>query len=811
MKTRHDFETRVLEFLEGDLTPEEERELLAEAERSPDLAALLQKYRDQEATLGRAFAAHGARADAAPMPPLPAQRAGAKIVSVGTPRRRVGYWPLAAAASLAIAAGSVWYGFQSSPSPAILATVASDSGRPVQIVGSDGPVSLRPGSLISRTGSVLKTPDGTRAQIQLASNGGARMEMNGNSTVTLTARRNQSSVTLDRGELLIWGDDADERAHKTVTITTEGLEVSGRGAVFSVARGLGGAEVAVIEGEVELRTGGLVRKLKAGELFSTTDSRPLPIADRIAWSERRDELKHLIDLTVVAEPASTTGNASLEELVRYLPESTYTFVASDDLGAVLKDVGTPKLSDALSPANLERLHEALRVSAPGPSIEAGFTALNALVRDPDIPPFLDQLNGDFVVSVHRDGLLILGAVGGDQAAAQRIVREKLSPALAEASTDRPLGARLVNRWLLLGSQGETFDTVADGVAEDRASTFGNSDFFRSVSRATRSGSFTVGMDAQMLLAQAARHNAAIVPGLNQLGFGSVGSLVASNGFTDQADNRALRVTFNGEREGIFRWLGAPAPLGTTQVMAPNTWFYLGMRTDRPADILTDVLRLVDAPDAVSSVTSAALKDLAESLGNEVGLGIARPMIPMPKARLAIEVTDPARFHRALLTLLTSIDTARTLRVEQSESRGRPIIRFDHPGTSLPIAVGIVRDQAVFTIGQAALEEAWDEAARGESLAQNPEFLASLPAKSGTHASLVLYHQPESQGNELGALMQLVGASQPGQTQTFGKPPALLYAVAEDGRIDLYGEGIRNNWDVGRMITGGAGAMAATPR
>jgi hypothetical protein len=232
-----------------------------------------------------------------------------------------------------------------------------------------------------------------------------------------------------------------------------------------------------------------------------------------------------------------------------------------------------------------------------------------------------------------------------------------------------------------------------------------------------------------------------------------------------------------------------------------------MRTDRPADILADVLMLLEVPETGTPGDHEALKGLAESLGNEIALGVGRPLLPMPRARLAVEVTNPALFHRSLLTLLKSLDTNGRLRVEHSQVRGRDVIRFDHPATSLPIAVGIVRDQAVFTVGQAALEEAWEQAARGESLAMNRDFQAALPAKSGTHASLVVYHQTGEQGGDVEALLQLVGAPQPRAGSTMAHAPALLYAVAGEDQIDLYGDGIRNNWDVGKMLTSGAGLAA----
>lgn len=797
MKPVHDLETRVLEFLEGDLDAEAARAFLEEAERNPELMGLLRRYEAQEAGLRRVFAGGAARADGLRQPVLPAPGSRRATVVTATGRRLS--WGLAAAAAAAVVAvgGGAWWATVGGIAPARLVAIHSESGRPVQVLGSDGPVTVQQGALIARSGSVLKTPDGTRASVQLASN---RLELNSNSTVTLDRR---ARLGLERGEVLVWGRE-DAARQDSVTVTTEGLEVAGRGAVFSVARGLGGAEVAVIEGSVEIRFGGKARTLSAGEVFSTTDSRPLPLSARVAWSDRQTELRRMLDPgTIVEAPAATTtGNASLEEMARYLPESTYSFVATDDLGDVLKDVGSDSLGDALDSEQLVRLRTALGSRAISPTVDAAMTAAGELVQDQRVRGLLDQLGGRLVVAVHGDGLLVMAQVEGDLARAERVVNECVNPALARVEGPQPLAARVERGWLLLGSQNATFDEVVAGLRGDRASAFGNTDFFRSVSRAARSGSFTVGMDPQALIAQAGRHEPRMVPALEQLGIGSVASVVASNGFTDQASNRALRLSFDGERQGLFRWIGAPAPLASARAMAPGTWFYAAMRTDRPTQIVADLMAMGGRDVGLDP---ALLDDLAQSLGNEVALGLGQPMLPLPKVRLAIEVNDATRFHRSLHALLTSLDGSGAMRVSRGTVGGREVLRFDHPGTSLPIAVGVVRDMAVFTVGQTALEEAWAQAERGESLDNVAAFREALPAKSGTHASMLVYHRTGEDAQQMASLLSLMGISADGKSE-LSKAPAVLYAVAEDDRIDLYGEGIRNNWDVGRMITTGAGLV-----
>jgi hypothetical protein len=361
--------------------------------------------------------------------------------------------------------------------------------------------------------------------------------------------------------------------------------------------------------------------------------------------------------------------------------------------------------------------------------------------------------------------------------------------------------------LVIGTAGEQLDQTVAYIQADQPSRFGNNSFFRSVSRTTRDGTFTVAMDAKAWMDQTRRRNAQVVPGLRQLGFESISAMVASNGFTDQAANRALRLDFQAGREGMFRWMGAPAPLSTPSVMAGNTWFFAGMRTDEPATIVRDLLMLTDAEDSEDTSTTAALESLAASLGNEVGLGIGRPLLPMPRVRLALEVKDGPRFLSSLCVLLQAADADNTMRVQLVRRGGRDVVRFEHPRTSLPIAVGIARDQAVFTFGEAALEEVWRDIEGNNTLANSNHFRHAMPAKSGTHASMVVYHQPSAQGGELQGLLQLIGATTPPLDSTTLQPPAVLYAVADGDRIDLYGDGIRNQWDLGRLVSSGTALMA----
>jgi ferric-dicitrate binding protein FerR (iron transport regulator) len=795
MKNQGDPEIRVLEFLEGELSPEEAARFLADAERDPGLADLLHAYEKQGAALAQFY--DPKRADRLVKPLLP-PRAEPTNQPVD---RWLWIGAAAAAAAVVMIGGTLWWSTESGGALQEryrMAEVISTSGRPVIRLAAAQMEPLERGREFAARRETIRTPVGTRAFVEIAGRSGRGFELNGGSTVTVARDRRGSQLELEHGELIVWALD---QPSSSISVRTPDLHVTGSDAVFSVVRGMRGAEVAVVRGQVEVTEGTQRRLLRGGERYSTTSAEPVSLAQRVSWSTRHDSLGTLPATQIEEAPTPPPGLPSLEELARYLPESTFTFVAGESTAEVLRGLRAEAPAELLTPERVDEATELFKILGSTPNIEAISEATRQLLLTPGAGIFLDSLQGSFVLAVHSQGVLLIARQAPGSSSITPFVEETLRPLLHSVETERPLTADAVRDYLLIGNDGTEYAETRSRLAEDKPSPFGATLFFRSVVRDARRGTFTVAMDGGALLRQAETRNPQFIPILERLGLHSMQSLVASNGFSDQAMNRAVRLTFGDDREGVAGWLAEPAPFTTAGVTGPAPLVYIAAQTREPATILGQWLSWLDE-DGVGGTIPTELAPLAATLGTEIALSVERPLFPIPNARLAVEVVDGDAFLDRLADLLGALDRSSRspgqLAIRQVQWRGYRMVAFEHPVSGLPFAVTVVRGNAIMAMGRPMLQAAIEQIESGKTLENEPAYRAALPGRSGSHASLLIYHQPGQQGGELEALAGMLGV-QRAATGALDQAPTVLYAVAGEDRIDLFAEGVRGGLDVGRML------------
>ncbi|HNM47396.1 MAG TPA: hypothetical protein PKH51_10295, partial [Candidatus Sumerlaeota bacterium] len=198
MKTEEK-ELRVLEYLEGELTAEQEQALIRDAASDAELAELLADYQQQERALESYFTARGDAARNISRPDLrrlPVAVASAQPATAKRNRRV--FVSLAIAAGLAAAAGSVYF-LSSSPTKGDLppVTVAAAVGKPQMITANGSLEAITPEMKIAKAVEKFKTPDGSRLELALGKNGGS-VELNSNSTVELRRAMQGTTVKLNR-------------------------------------------------------------------------------------------------------------------------------------------------------------------------------------------------------------------------------------------------------------------------------------------------------------------------------------------------------------------------------------------------------------------------------------------------------------------------------------------------------------------------------------------------------------------------------------------------------------------------------------
>ena len=156
-------ELRILEYLEGELSPEEEKIFLARVEADPELAALLEEYQQQDRLLHAYFDSQATAAEKVARPDLRALPSAQVERSVG--RRRKQVFALAAAAALALAVGLGSYLFSPSDVHSAVEAVVYTQGR-TQAFQPERSTPVDATKAVAGAVERLKTP--ARSQLEVA-------------------------------------------------------------------------------------------------------------------------------------------------------------------------------------------------------------------------------------------------------------------------------------------------------------------------------------------------------------------------------------------------------------------------------------------------------------------------------------------------------------------------------------------------------------------------------------------------------------------------------------------------------------------
>src|SRR5207249_1700574 len=136
-------------------------------------------------------------------------------------------------------------------------------------------------------GEKIRTPGGSEATFRLMD--GSLVEMNERAEFSVTMRRKDTTIHLDRGNIIV---QAAKRQTGHLYVATRDCLVSVTGTVFSVNSGTKGSRISVIQGEVRVAQSGATQILHPGDQLSTSPNlNQVPVQEEISWS--RDLDKHL--------------------------------------------------------------------------------------------------------------------------------------------------------------------------------------------------------------------------------------------------------------------------------------------------------------------------------------------------------------------------------------------------------------------------------------------------------------------------------------------------------------------------------------
>jgi ferric-dicitrate binding protein FerR (iron transport regulator) len=150
--------------------------------------------------------------------------------------------------------------------PGVRAEVQSIDGSAYVISGS-GSRQVSPGSALN-DGDELRTAGGAHAVLRLAD--GSAVEVDQRSTLAVGARGRNTTVSLDRGALII---QAAHRTYGHLYVKTLDCRIAVTGTVFSVNSGIKGSRVGVLRGSVDVAHSGMHAILHPGDQLATRQPR----------------------------------------------------------------------------------------------------------------------------------------------------------------------------------------------------------------------------------------------------------------------------------------------------------------------------------------------------------------------------------------------------------------------------------------------------------------------------------------------------------------------------------------------------------
>ncbi len=860
-----DKELAVLRYLEGDLGPEEEQAFKEALATDPEVDKLLEEYRQQERLLEAWHGEYAAQGDRIRRPDLSTVPSVTQRARAGLTARSIGLIAAAAAIALVAVAGVVLY--QPDLSRVQTGEVVMIEGRPRAFVSGQAERVVRNARLHGAQ-ERLRTFTGDYLDVELARGLGS-FEVRENSTVSLARSGDTTRVGLERGEVLVQLEDSNvPGADAEVQVRTPDLRVTTTDGTFSVVMGLRGSEVGVVRGEVEVRSRNVRRRLAAGETYSSIDADPIPVAQRISWSRHSRRLvaelpasARVEQYTPLEEPAATPGDvasgpgevppvdASVAEAAParepdvtaateipavatasapatatnlsaghapttdYLPLSTISFIEIPSVPRLLESSGKDNLADALLGDDIRNFAVNSVTNLDPNSMDEIAENLDRFFTNEDISTVAASLRGSATVGISNNGLVLVAQVTDDFLAVSELINSRLDGWYQsdEFTEKGPRAQVTLDRMLVFVANRELLGEADMPNGPWERTGYAASPFVEDVYTQTPGSYFTAALDARQMLANLPDES--FDRALDRVGIGNLRSIVAATSFADQAENRGMRMTFDGERRGVASWLDRPGPLSGFKLFSPDAHLIAAARVRRPGDILRDMVGW-HGDEQESEISQDpvfdAFRRMTDSLGNEVVVGLDNPVLPVPNVKLAFEAVDPLAFNQAALDFIYGLADLHPLKPQPEivdEMYRNHVIVEVRSFVELPFtfSYALVDDFVVFGPGRDFLRMTIDVYLADQTLDRERAFVEALPALSGSHVSGLVYVGP---GQSLGAAAPVL--EEVFRARNIPIDPALLgarpgnnasvyYAIAGESHVDFYIEGIKGGFAMAGMI------------
>lgn len=702
-------------------------------------------------------------------------------------------WAMAAAVTLAVGIASPWLWNRLNAPVGDSLAVQSIDGMLVR-VAADGEQTLRTGDTLTG-GAVIRTASASHAFVRLTD--GSVIEMADRAQLSVTRGRQDMTIHLDRGNIIV---QAAKRRTGHLYVQAPDCRVAVTGTTFAVNRGVKGSRVSVVEGEVHVAQAGQDKVLHSGDQAVTTAYlQRTPVRDEIAWSSNADQhlalLAQFQTLQARFEQIRLPNLRYQSTLLPLLPANTVFFVS------------LPNLGDAVGQAQ-QIFDEQLQQSA--------------VLRDwwkqspasSHLPEVLQQMRN--VSQFLGDEIVVAAAPGAKgHPGAPVFLARQARPGLADYLKANHFPAELpviIKDDLVIVAPGGPADTVA------LTSGLATTPFGQRLLQAYQDGAgilFAADMSALTELHKEA----------NQITIFSTSTRNVRYLVVERKDNHGVPqnradLSFDGERRGIFSWLGKPGPMGAMQFVSPEASIVTAAIVKSPAAMLTDLLegQSADSAQQVSvfekELSLRLREDLAQPLGTEILFSIDGPLLPTPSWKLVAEVNDSSRLQHTIQTLVDRYnDQARlnqrpaaTLQSGQVNNRMYYTLTTAQPGVP-EIHYTYTDGYLIAGPSSALVTKALSIRDSGTTFARTDRFASLLPPDSQTNFSALVYHNLGPLASPILSQLQGNAALSPQQQETMkslaaNAKPSLLYAYATPDRIQVSSARDFFGLDLKSMLFGG---------
>lgn len=701
------------------------------------------------------------------------------------------------------------------PLPGNRAVVQAATGG-LYLVGARGDQQLKPGRELQE-GDVVRTAAGSHAVLRLFD--GSVVEMNERSEFSVAARRNATTIALNRGDIIVQA----AKQHGHLYVAAPDCKVSVTGTVFAVNTGMKGSRVSVVEGEVHVEHEGDEDILHSGDQTVTSASMgETPVEEEISWSENREShlallaefsklQKKLENLPTPAlrynsavlpiAPANTVIYASIPNLGEQLNEANRLFQDQLSDSPVLRDWWAKTGMDKQQP-RFEEMIAKVHIFSQYLGDEVVF-----MVQTAQAPRRMGALA---VAKVTRPGLrdflvneLANTSLKDNDKARIRIV------------TEEEFAGGTYNKGDLLILAGDDFVVLATdpsslqgflAAKQAGASTFKDSSFGRAIAASYDEGAgllFAADLESVIVHHHAgydASENLNSRAQFAQSGFADVRHLVVKRREVNgQVDNRAV-LTFAQQRRSIASWLAAPSSLGALEFVSADATIAAAATVKSPVGMVDDMLAMMSisggSPEKKMEDFRHGLNfdlrdDLAAALGSDFAFALDGPVLPTPSWKFAVEVLDQQKLQNTIQLLIDHHN-------QEAAAHGRPSLSLTREDADDRTYFALKGSEGlqIFTINytfahgymvvapsRALLMKAIQVRESGNSLARSTAFTSLLPKDDHTNVSAMLYQDLHSIAGPLAENMNPAEA-QSLQVIAGNARPSVICVYGDADRVEI---------------------------